>query len=170
MKNDFRQMRRIGKSLDINACKEILNKCAEGFLSVIGENGYPYGVPVNYAYVENDGEIGSIYFHGAIEGQKYDAMKKCDKVSFCVIEKKDIKPSEFTTDYKSAICFGKVKEITDEKEKFDGLMKLIEVLTPNHIKEGEEYIKFTSTNGEKRINKTGMFKIEIEHLTGKSEH
>lgn len=170
MSNTFREMRRSGKNLDIDIAKKILLNGSEGVLSLMGDNDYPYGVPINYAYACDEGEKGSIYFHGALQGHKYDSMKKSDKISFCVIQKKEIKHSEFTTDFESAICFGKVVEITGEQEKFEALMKLIKALTPNHIKEGEEYINFTSPDGEKRIHRTGVFKIEIEHLTAKAEH
>lgn len=56
-------------------------KDARGVLSVIGDDGYPYRMPMDYWYCE---ETNRIYFHGARAGHKIDAIKHCDKVSFCV--------------------------------------------------------------------------------------
>ena len=50
-----------------------------GVLSVIGDDGYPYGVPINYVYDEKEN---ALYFHGAKEGHKIDAIKKSGKVCF----------------------------------------------------------------------------------------
>ena len=58
----------------------LMKNAKRGVLSLIGEDGYPYGLPINQWYCEEDGKI---YFHGAKEGHKIDAIKACDKVSFC---------------------------------------------------------------------------------------
>lgn len=57
----------------------ILKEQPRGVLSLIGDDGYPYGVPIDYWYSEDDNKL---YFHGAGEGHKMDAVKKCDKTSF----------------------------------------------------------------------------------------
>ena len=62
----------------------ILSSGTYGVLSVIGDNGYPYGVPVNYVYRD-----GHIYLHAALSGHKVDAMRKNDKVSFTIVAKKN---------------------------------------------------------------------------------
>lgn len=76
----FRLMRRGRQALPPKECREILSRGTCGVLSVLGDGGYPYGVPLSYVY---DGE--SIYFHCAKEGHKLDAIRQNDKVSFCVV-------------------------------------------------------------------------------------
>lgn len=53
-------------------------------LAVNGDDGYPFAIPVNYFY---DQEQDKIYFHGAKSGHKVDALKKNDKVCFTVYGK-----------------------------------------------------------------------------------
>ena len=80
----FRKMRRSKQELTKEECIEILKKEPRGVLSVQGEEGYPYGMPMTHWYNEKDGKI---YFHGAKSGHKIDAIRNCDKVSFCVMDK-----------------------------------------------------------------------------------
>ena len=52
-------------------CIDILKSTKRSVLSVIGDDGYPYGMPINHYYNEEDGKI---YFHGAKAGHKIDAI------------------------------------------------------------------------------------------------
>ena len=72
----FREMRRKDREISINDSREILTKACYGVLSTISENGYPYGVPVNYVFYN-----GYIYFHSAKEVHKIDNIKNNSKVS-----------------------------------------------------------------------------------------
>jgi uncharacterized protein len=67
----FRKMRRSKQELTKEECIEILKKEPRGVLSVQGEEGYPYGMPMTHWYNEKDGKI---YFHGAKSGHKIDAI------------------------------------------------------------------------------------------------
>ena len=58
----FRKMRRFKQELSKEECIEILKKEPRGVLSMQGEDGYPYGMPMTHWYNEEDGKI---YFHGA---------------------------------------------------------------------------------------------------------
>lgn len=58
----FRPMRRCGQQLELNECIEILKAEPRGVLSLLGDNGYPYGIPMDHWYCEQDGKL---YFHGA---------------------------------------------------------------------------------------------------------
>ncbi|MCC8151622.1 MAG: pyridoxamine 5'-phosphate oxidase family protein [Lachnospiraceae bacterium] len=75
----FRDMRRCKQLISDNECREILRSEKRGVLSVIGDDGYPYGVPINFYYDEDENIL---YFHGAKQGHKIDAIKNCGKVSF----------------------------------------------------------------------------------------
>ena len=75
----FRKMRRFKQQITEEQCIEVLKNAKRGVLSLIGEDGYPYGLPINPWYCEEDGKI---YFHGAKEGHKIDAIKACDKLTY----------------------------------------------------------------------------------------
>lgn len=151
----FRKMRRSKKEVFEKDIEDILNEGEYGVLSLTGENGYPYGVPVNYAYHNN-----SIYFHCAGEGQKLDIIKRHEKVSFCTVSETELVPEKFTTKYKSVIAFGTAAIIIGE-EKMVALGKLIEKYSPGFEEMGKRYI--SAEEGD-----TTVIKISVDHITGKS--
>lgn len=152
----FRKMRRGAQQLSAEQSIEILNKCTSGILSLAGDNDYPYGVPLSYAF--NDG---TIYFHSAVEGHKIDGIKRNDKCSFCVIAQDDILPEKFTTLYKSVICFGKINLVEDETEKRNALLILAEKYSPDI----DEALCQKEINTY--IRNTCILALNIEHMTGK---
>jgi len=79
--SEFRQMRRKRQQLSEEESIGILQKATAGTLALLGDNDYPYAVPISYVY-----NNGNLYFHSALSGHKVDAICKCDKASFCVIE------------------------------------------------------------------------------------
>lgn len=150
----FRDMRRIEKQMKEMETKELLVRSDFGVLSVIQENGYPYGVPLNYVY-----KNGFIFFHGAKEGLKKDCIYNNEKVSFTVTDYYKILAEKFDTEYDSVIVFGIAKEVFD-LEKLNALKLLIGKYSKEYINAGDKYINAASDN-------TSVFKIEIDHFTGK---
>ena len=110
----FRKMRRFKQELNETECKKILKNEVRGVLSVIGDDGYPYGLPIDYWYDEIENRI---YFHGAKEGHKLDAIKKCNKVSFCTYDKGYRKDGEWPLYINSVIVFGKISIVNDNEKK-----------------------------------------------------
>lgn len=53
----FREMRRFKQQIPNEECIEILKNEPRGVLSVLGDDGYPYGVPLDHWYSESDGLI-----------------------------------------------------------------------------------------------------------------
>ena len=107
----FRAMRRKRQQLSEEESIGILQKATAGTLALLGDGGYPYAVPISYVYAD-----GKLYFHSALSGHKVDAIKNCDKASFCVIEKDDVQPAKYTTFFRSVIAFGRIHIIEDEQE------------------------------------------------------
>ena len=92
----FPAMRRWKQQLTQQACVELLKQEPRGVLSLMGEDGYPYGLPISYWYCEADGKI---YFHGAKSGHKIDAIRRCDKASFCVYDQGFRREGEWGAEY-----------------------------------------------------------------------
>ena len=149
----FREMRRQNQAMAQEQNIAVLEKGKTGVLAVNGDGGYPYAVPLNYAYADN-----RIYFHCAREGHKLDAIRSCGKVSFCVIDADEVVKDTLSTDYRSVIVFGCAREIESREEKI-GILRLI----------GEKY-DVNRTNLEKELAEDGLpavVAIEIEHISGK---
>ncbi|HWR62344.1 MAG TPA: pyridoxamine 5'-phosphate oxidase family protein [Clostridia bacterium] len=151
----FREMRRQDRKIDDKEAVRILEEAQYGILSTTGSSGCAYGVPLSYAYTD-----GLIYFHSATEGQKLDNISYNNKVSFCVVGKTTPLPQSFSVNYESVVVFGKAVEAFDE-EKQAALEAIIAKYSPEFTAEGLKYIK--NSSGRARI-----FKIEIEHMTGKA--
>lgn len=150
----FRNMRRKDREVSSELAYEILRDAEYGVLSTIGDDGYPYGIPLSHVLINN-----TIYFHAAKTGYKVDNIKRNQKGSYCAVRSTKVLPSEFATDYESVVVFGKVSEVFD-KEKEGALLALIDKYSKGFEKEGLDYIAKSGKN-------TSVFGIEIEHITGK---
>ena len=111
-------MRRKRQELPKEECEKILKNATAGVLSVLGDGGYPYGVPMSFVYAE-----GKLYFHSAVEGHKLDAIVKEDKCSFTVIDQDEIHPDEYTTYFRSVIAFGRIHRIESMEDLIHGKLK-----------------------------------------------
>ena len=152
----FREIRLKDRVVNDEKAKEILTKGSFGVLSTIGEDGYPYGVPLNYTYFDN-----CICFHCAQEGHKIENINFNNKVSFCVVTKSDVLSNEFDTDYESAIAFGTAIVVTDDSEKKDILLSVLNKYSADYLKAGNNYMK-------KYWDNTKVIKMNIKHLSGKA--
>ena len=148
-------MRRIRQQLSNEDSIAILKKATSGTLALLGDNGYPYAVPISYVYAD-----GKLYFHSALSGHKVDAIRHCDRASFCVIGQDNIRPEKYTTYYRSVIAFGRIHIIEDEAEKLATARLLGNRYNPNQ----EEALQKELEHG---FNRMLMFCLDIEHLTGK---
>lgn len=152
----FRPMRRFRQQVSEEACAEVLKEQWRGVLSVLGDGGYPYGVPVDFFYDEEKGEI---YFHGAKEGHKIDAIRACDKVSFCVWNEGFIKQGEWALNITSVIAFGKIRIVEDESER----TRILRQIGLKYYPDRESAEKVLRDAGHRAI----CLALKIEHMTGK---
>ncbi|MDO5145663.1 MAG: pyridoxamine 5'-phosphate oxidase family protein [Eubacteriales bacterium] len=150
----FRKMRRFRQQLPEEEVIEILEQENTGILSVVGDGGYPYTIPINYVY-----EDGKIYLHGAKEGHKVDAIKQCDKVSFCVIERDEVVPEKLTTKYRSVIAFGRARFLETEEDIFHAA----KILSLKYYDD----VDFIEKEIRREWNGLSCIEIKIEHMTGK---
>ena len=152
----FREMRRKKQQLTQEETMVILREGTSGVLSLTGDEGYPYGVPLSYVY---DGD--KLYFHCAKEGHKIDAIRKNPKASFCVIAQDEIVPEKYTTCYRTVIAFGSVRILENEGEKRRAIEELALKYAPEDSEENRQnYI-------EKDWEPLCMLEMTVEHLSGK---
>jgi nitroimidazol reductase NimA-like FMN-containing flavoprotein (pyridoxamine 5'-phosphate oxidase superfamily) len=151
----FREMRRKEKLLTEGAARDLLASGEEGVLATLGEDGYPYTIPLNYVYHE-----GCIYFHCAPVGHKLDNIRHNPKVSFCVIADSAVVPAKFSTLFQSVVVFG-IAEAVEGEAKEAALHALIRKYASDHRVAGEKYIRSAG-------KKTCVVRITITHLSGKA--
>lgn len=151
----FRKMRRLDRKMSNEEAVELFKKCEYGVLSTVSADGYAYGVPLSYVFLNN-----SIYFHCASSGHKLDNIKNNDRVSFCVVGNVENVPHKYTTKYESAIAFGRASEVC-EQEKHLALMAIAKKYSSQFMDGAEEYIK---KNGDA----AKIIKISIEYISGKA--
>lgn len=152
---EFRKMRRSRQQLSKTECDAIFSMGTSGTLALLGDNGYPYAVPISYVYAD-----GRLYFHSAKTGHKVDAIIQHDKAAFCVIAADEVRPSEFTTYFRSVIAFGKIQIIESESERMYAASLL-----------GSKYNPGDDTGLQKELEKglshMLILRLDIDHLSGK---
>ena len=154
----FREMARIKKQLPKEECIELLTKELRGVLSVLGDDDYPYGIPMDHWYCEENGKL---YFHCAKTGHKLDAVRKHDKVSYCVYDQGFRKEGDWALNIRSVVVFCRAR-IVDDSE--DELKRKIAVCLCRKFTSDEAYLQKELTNAMPRA---AFLELTIEHMTGK---
>ena len=152
----FRPMVRFKQQISEEECIRVLKEQKRGVLSMIGDDGYPYGVPINHWYCEEDGKL---YFHGGLKGHRIDAVERCDKVSFCVYDEGYKKEGEWALNINSVIVFGRIAKVTDEEKR----IRIISDLT-RKFTDDEAYL---ARELKGSLQRTLLLELTIEHMTGK---
>jgi uncharacterized protein len=133
----------------------ILEKGEYGILGTVSSDSEPYAVPLSYCLIDE-----CIFFHCAVEGRMTSNITNNPKVSFCVVGRTEVLPDKFGTNYESCIVQGLASESFGE-EKQSALEGIILKYSESFISEGLKYI-------EKLKDKTRVFKISIESISGKA--
>lgn len=147
-------MRRKDREMDSGSAEKVLEKGSFGVLSVLGTDGFPYGVPVNYVIKD-----GFIYIHCAKEGKKLDDIAVNPRVSFTVVTRSEILSHKFSTDYESVVVFGEASEYKGEG-KGSILFEFIRKYSREYLDEGSQYV-------ERMKDSTSLIRVSIDRLTGK---
>ncbi len=113
---EFRKLARIRKQLTKEECIDLLRTELRGVLSVNGDGGYPYGMPLNHWYCEEDGKL---YFHSGKKGHKIDAMIADDRASYCVLDKGVRRDGEWQLHFRSVIVFGRLSIVEDHEKALE---------------------------------------------------
>ncbi len=152
----FRPMVRFKQQISEEECIRVLKEQKRGVLSMIGDDGYPYGVPINHWYCEEDGKL---YFHGGLKGHRIDAIERCDKVSFCVYDEGYKKEGEWALNVNSVIVFGRIAKVTDQEK----MIRICSDLT-RKFTDDEAYLE---RELKYSLQRTSLLELTIEHMTGK---
>ena len=158
MRYENTTIRRQDRLLDEPRAKELLKTAEFGTLSMIDENGLPYGIPVNYVWDGKD----SLYIHCAPEGKKLRAIAAHPEVSFSIVGRVNLLPSKFTTEYESIVLKGTARVGLSPEERMQALVLLVEKLSPNDIEVGKK-------NAEKSFFRTEIIRMDVTEFSGKTK-
>ncbi|MEG6523315.1 pyridoxamine 5'-phosphate oxidase family protein [Desulfotomaculum sp. 1211_IL3151] len=150
----FRELRRGKQLLSMEDTVAVMDRCTNGVLACLGDEGFPYAVPLSYVYY-ND----KIYFHSAKAGHKIDAISNYPKVSFSVIDEDTIVSEKYTSYFRSIIAFGKAR-IVEGDERLEAFKALVEKYSGDQPEEAKR----------KEIigcSQAYIIAIDVEHITGK---
>ena len=152
----FREVARVKQQLSAAECAQILKTEKRGVLSVLGDEGYPYGMPMNHWYCEEDGKL---YFHSGLKGHRSDAMKACDKASFCVYDAGYRREGEWALNIRSVIVFGRLQVVEDEEKALEFIRRLSDKFTDDTA--------YVEREIREAMDHTLIFTLTPEHITGK---
>ena len=152
----FRDLIRKKKALSFEECVQVLKDETRGVLSVNGDNGYPYGMPMNHFYNDRDGKI---YFHCGNVGHRLDSLKKDDKVCFCTYDRGYRVDGEWALNVKSVIVFGRIDIVDD----IDRITEITKKLSYKFTKD-EAYI---DDEIKHHAHRTLLLELTPEHICGK---
>lgn len=154
----FREMRRYKQQISSEECIQILKEQPRGVLSVLGDDDYPYGIPMDHWYCEENGRL---YFHCAKTGHKLDAVRKHDKVSFCVYDGGFRREGEWALNIRSVVIFGRMR-LVDEED--DALRRKIGTGLCRKFTDDEAYLQNELANS---LPRASFLELVPEHMTGK---
>ena len=152
----FRPMRRFRQQLSRQACEKVLLEAPRGVLALLGDDDYPYTVPMDFLYEPAENRI---YFHCAKAGHKLDAIARHDKASFCVMDEGFRKPGEWALNISSVIVFGRIRPVEDREKTLSKVLALGIKYHPTVEAAKEEL--------DKAADRVLCLEMEIEHMTGK---
>lgn len=152
----FRKILKVKNQISDEAAKELLKNNKRGTLCVNGDEGYPYAVPMDFYYEEDENRI---YFHSSKKGHKTDSIKADDKVCFTTWDDGYLEDGNWAYHVSSCVAFGRAFIVEDEEVRLEKLRKFGRKYYPTE-EELEEVMKSDAAH-------CNVICIEIEHLSGK---
>ncbi len=148
-------LRRKKQALSDSEIAAVIERGSYAVLSLCGEEGMPYGVPLNYVF-----DDGCFYFHCGKRGHKLELIAENARASLTIVDRDTVIPSRFATDFISVIAFGRVEVIEDDAEKYRSIRLLADRfgIDDDHAKEEEIHSTF---------NALTMLRFRPEKISGK---
>ena len=153
----FREMLRKKQALTLDECVRVLREEKRGVLSVIGDDGYPYALPIDHYWADD----GHIYFHCGRTGHKLDAVRKHDKVSYCVCDEGFRKEGEWALNIRSVVIFGRMHPVDEED---DAMRRKIAIGLCRKFTDDEAFLQNELKNA---LPRASFLELIPEHMTGK---
>jgi len=159
----YRELRRQDRALSHEATLAVIDSADYGVLSLAWPDGRPYCVPINHGRVDD-----VIYMHCGTAGQKLDIMRQNPRAVLCVTHAGPVvtggTPCDASISFRSAMVFGILRELEDEREKMAGLTALcrqlgVDVPEPD-APDYEAYLT--------RAGATIVLAMDVEYMSGKA--
>ena len=154
----FREMRRFKQQISEEECIRILKEQPRGVLSMLGDDDYPYGIPLNHWYCEENGKL---YFRCAKVGHKLDAVRKHDKVSYCVMDQGFRMDGDWALNINSVVIFGRMRVVDDAE---DELRRKVAAGLCRKFTDDEAFLQKELTH---TLPRAAFMELTPEHMTGK---
>jgi hypothetical protein len=154
----MREMRRKDREMGKEFALSVIDRSEFGTLATVNEDGTPYCIPLSVARMDD-----RLYFHAAKEGQKLENVQRNPSVclSFaCGIHVPSVEIDTFTTEYESAIVFGKATVVEDDEERLLGLRLISERFSPGSM-------PFFDDAAKRGLPATAIVRVDIEGISGK---
>jgi ribosomal-protein-alanine N-acetyltransferase len=149
-------MRKVNQEISDRAIIEEILQSSKICRIGISDNGFPYVLPFNYGYSDNQ-----IYIHCALTGKKIDLLRENPNVCFEIEQTAEIvkndKACKWATTYRSIVGYGKIEILDDFAQKRKGL----DIIMAHNG--APELIEFEP----KQIDSVLILKIVIASMTGK---
>ena len=155
----FRNVRKIKNEITLDEAKDLLRNNKRAALSVNGDEGYPYAVPINFYYDEDENKI---YLNSTKKGHKIDSITNCNKVCLTAWNDGYVDDGDWAYHVSSCVVFGRARLIDDPETTEEKLRKFALKYYPS-AEEVEKEIK----SGIKGVQ---MVEITIDHISGKKVH
>lgn len=150
----YQEMRRKKHERGEQAAIDYLNSAEWGVLSLAAE-GLPYGVPLSHALVGR-----TLYFHCAREGQKLDFIRANPLGFFTAVASADVKRSQGSVEFESAMAFGPVRIVDDPAERL-AAFDAINARFTESFELGRTFVKEWGADAS-------VLALDIERITAKS--
>ena len=148
------------ESTDPAVFTEVAADAEVGYLGLITADGHPRVVPLNFAAIDD-----RLYFHGALDGEKFDRIRDDGRCSFSMCKPYSLLPSYWvvarhacpaTHVFKSVEIRGRCEIVDDPAEKAAGLQALMEKYQPEG---GFDPIDADKRMYAKSLERVGVFRV-----------
>ena len=156
-KETMTEMRRKDRQMPEEFAWDVVDQCEYAFLSMMEEDGTPYGLPITIVRKDRN-----VYFHSAMDGRKVRCLRANPRVCLTCVGNTEIQQDRFTTLYQCAVAFGTAEEVTEEAEKIEALRLLCQRHTPDNMAGFEDAIR-------RSLARTGIWRITVEEISGKAK-
>ncbi len=156
------------ESADVGLFRDLAATCEVGYLSLVTAEGFPRAIALNFAAV---GE--TIYFHGALEGEKFELIQAAPRAGFSIVKPYSFIPSTWsapryacpaTQFFKSIEIKGICSEVEDPAERALGLSALMDKHQPEG---GFDPIDPAVPIYAKALAGVGVFRVVPDSWSGK---